>query len=140
MTECGRDVDVESSLDSRVRLFEEKHISPVNARSRFRFRPDSHSTGVAAELNRAELAKQLSNPIAALISVPLQLNCDRDIGAENQGDDRLLNIQPESSFSIGEEWNLISRTILPVMWQDDKWPHRGRSKSKRPTAGGPFLR
>ena len=86
------------------------------------------------------VAAELSSPIAALISVPMQLNYDRDIGAENRGDGRLLNIQPETSFSIGEEWNLVSRTILPVTWQDEKWPHRGRSKSRKPTAGGPCVR
>ena len=93
-----------------------------------------------AELNQAELAKQLSNPIAAVINLPMRLNYDRDIVAENQGDGRLLNIQPETSFSIGEGWNLISRTILPGMWQDDRWSHRVRSKSKKPNTGGPCVR
>jgi hypothetical protein len=63
------------------------------------------------------LAKQLSNPVAALISMPFQLNYDTGYGS---GDDRwTLNIQPVVPISVSEDWNLISRTILPVVSQGD---------------------
>ena len=62
--------------------------------------------------------KELSNPIASLISLPFQLNHDRDYGAED-GYRTYMNVQPVAPFSIGEPWNLISRTILPVIWQHD---------------------
>ncbi|MDP9812390.1 hypothetical protein J2W42_005260 [Rhizobium tibeticum] len=65
-----------------------------------------------------ELAKKLSNPIASLISVPFQFNYDHGYGPED-GDKTTLNIQPVIPISINEDWNLISRTILPVTWQDD---------------------
>lgn len=63
------------------------------------------------------LAKQLSNPVASLISVPLQLNYDT--GYANDGDRWSLNIQPVAPFSISNDWNVISRTILPVIYQTD---------------------
>ncbi|MEM1432291.1 MAG: transporter [Pseudomonadota bacterium] len=66
----------------------------------------------------AELAQQLSNPVADLISVPLQFNYDDGIGP-NDGSRWTTNIQPVIPFSIGENWNVISRTILPIISQED---------------------
>lgn len=67
----------------------------------------------------ANLARQLSNPVAALISVPLQFNYDQKIGTRRNGDRVTMNIQPVVPFSLNNEWNLISRTILPVVSQRD---------------------
>ncbi len=66
----------------------------------------------------AELAKKLSNPIASLISVPLQNNMDIGIGELN-GSRNTLNIQPVSPLSISENINLIGRVILPVITQNN---------------------
>ncbi len=63
------------------------------------------------------LAKQLSNPVASLISVPLQLNWDT--GYANGGERWQLNVQPVAPFGISEDWTVISRTILPVIYQAD---------------------
>ena len=76
----------------------------------------------AAAVSQESLAKDLANPVAALISVPFQLNYDQDIGAERGGDRWQLNIQPVLPIDLNPEWNLISRTILPVIWQDDIYP------------------
>ena len=66
----------------------------------------------------AALAKELSNPVAALISVPLQSNWEQNIGPDDRGSRYTLNLQPVIPISIGEDWNLISRTILPIV---DQW-------------------
>jgi hypothetical protein len=76
----------------------------------------------ASEPYETSLAMQLSNPVAALISVPLQLNYDQDIGPADDGDRWLLNVQPVIPFDLNDEWNLISRTILPVVRQSDVFP------------------
>jgi hypothetical protein len=64
-----------------------------------------------------DLAKKLSNPVAALISVPLQSNWDFGAGPTGGGVQYKLNIQPVIPISISKDWNLISRTILPILDQ-----------------------
>lgn len=73
-----------------------------------------------------ELARQLANPVAALISVPFQNNFDWGIGPDDDGMRYTLNIQPVIPFEFSRNWNLISRTILPATYQEDIFPGAGR--------------
>lgn len=99
--------------------------------------------------DQAELARKTLNPIAALISLPIQFNYDRGIGPTDDGKKFVVNIQPVIPISIGPEWNLISRTILPIIDQDDILPDGAADESgigdvtqslffspKTPTANG----
>jgi hypothetical protein len=72
-----------------------------------------------------QLARQLANPIASLTSVPFQFNFDDGFGRDDEGQRTFVNVQPVVPFSIGEDWNLISRTIVPVINQDDVFPGAG---------------
>ena len=65
----------------------------------------------------ADLAQKSLNPIAALYSLPIQFNWNQHMGPTNDGIQAVTNIQPVLPFSINEDWNLISRTILPVIDQ-----------------------
>lgn len=95
-----------------------------------------------------ELARQLANPVASLISVPFQNNWERGIGPRREGDRWRMNVQPVIPFDLNQDYNLISRVILPVVSQSDIFPGAGSQSGlsdtlaslfvspKKPTAGG----
>ena len=78
-----------------------------------------------AEESDAELAQELTNPLANLVTVPLQMNLDQRIGPVDDGTKLATNIQPVVPFEVNDDWNLITRTIMPVIYQDDLFPGAG---------------
>ncbi len=73
-------------------------------------------TPALAEMSAEELAKLAQNPVGNLISVPFQNNTNFNVGPEN-GTQNILNIQPVIPISVNEDWNVITRTIMPLIWQ-----------------------
>jgi hypothetical protein len=84
----------------------------------------SSAAGAQGGSSDSDLAKKLSNPVADLISVPFQLNYDEGFGPRDAGR-FTLNVQPVVPIRLNEKWNLISRTILPVIQQDSPAPGIG---------------
>ena len=74
------------------------------------------SDGAQTGSDAHELAKKLSNPVASLISVPFQSNFDFGMGT-GSGWRYQMNFQPVIPIRLNSRWNLISRTILPVIHQ-----------------------
>jgi hypothetical protein len=96
----------------------------------------------------AELAQELTNPLADLVTIPIQMNFDREIGPADDGTKITTNVQPVVPFHLSDDWNLITRTIVPIVSQDEIYPGAGSQfglgdinatiflSPKKPTAGG----
>jgi hypothetical protein len=96
----------------------------------------------------AELAQELTNPLADLVTIPIQMNFDREIGPADDGTKITTNVQPVVPFNLTNDWNLITRTIVPIVYQDEIYPGAGSQfglgdinatiflSPKKPMAGG----
>jgi hypothetical protein len=82
-----------------------------------------HGASADAE-ESAEIAKQAQNPIASVISVPFQNNATFGVGDDSRVQDSLL-IEPVVPFRLTPDWNLITRTIVPVIDQPALAPGLG---------------
>lgn len=77
-----------------------------------------------AQEGDAELAHKLNNPVSDLISVPLQMNYDCCYGPSDGGR-YTLNVQPVFPVQLNADWNVIIRTIVPVIYADRASPTTG---------------
>lgn len=81
--------------------------------------PNEISAPSGSDDSTSAVAEQLQNPVAALISVPLQNNYDIGLGPNHGGEKYTLNIQPVIPIALNKDWLMISRTILPVIYQQN---------------------
>ena len=77
------------------------------------------------ESSEEELAKKTQNPVADLISVPLQNNFNFGAGFNHDKMIYILNVQPVIPIHLNDEWNLITRTIMPIINQPSLFPTAG---------------
>jgi hypothetical protein len=79
-----------------------------------------------AKASAGDLAKATQNPVASLISVPIANVTDFNIGSFSRDRNTVLQFQPVVPISLGENWNLITRTIGALSFQPDiTQPHGG---------------
>jgi hypothetical protein len=88
------------------------------------------SLAAAQDSDTEALAKAAQNPISSLISVPFQWNSNFDVGPLDKPQ-HVLNIQPVYPLSLNDDWNLITRTILPFISQ----PSFGQGQSRESGLG-----
>jgi len=77
---------------------------------------DPDQASPAAPQDASELAKKLSNPVSSLITLPIQTNFDFRMGT-GSGWRNTTNVQPVIPVALNKDWNLISRTIVPIIHQ-----------------------
>src|SRR5262249_1800807 len=70
----------------------------------------------ASDEEATRLAKETQNPVANLISVPFQNNFNFGTFPKDQTV-WILNVQPVIPIPLGNDWNLITRTIMPIINQ-----------------------
>jgi hypothetical protein len=79
-----------------------------------------------ADADVADQAEQSQNPIADLISVPFQNNTNLNVGPERETLN-VLNVEPVVPVSLGSDWAVITRTILPVISEPPLSPDGSRT-------------
>lgn len=85
-----------------------------------------------------ELAKAAQNPVADMISLPFQFNTNFGYGPYNETQE-VINIQPVVPISLSPDWNLITRTIVPVISQPQLYPDDNRTFGLGDTTVSAFL-
>jgi len=74
------------------------------------------TTSVRGQQDASSLAKAAQNPVASMISVPFRYNANFDSGPLKETQ-HILNIQPVYPIDLNPQWNLITRTIVPLISQ-----------------------
>ncbi len=97
-------------------------------------KPNDDTTGESD----TDLAKKLQNPIGDLYSFPFQSNTNFGVGP-HPGTQEILNIQPVIPIHVNDDWNIITRTILPVVWNPDLSPLPSVPVGAGPTDFSAFL-
>ncbi len=91
-----------------------------------------------AEMSAEELAKLAQNPVGNLVSVPFQNNTNLNFGPEKKTQN-VLNIQPVIPISVSDDWNVITRTIVPVISMPSLYPGDDRTNGVGDTVLTAFL-
>src|SRR5271154_5237450 len=100
--------------------------------------PPTPPSDTSTEDDATALAKKLQNPIGDLYSFPFQNNTNFNTGP-NRGTQDILNIQPVIPIHINEDWNVITRTILPLVWSPSLDPAHTVPFGTGPTTFSAFL-
>ena len=85
-----------------------------------------------------ELARAAQNPIATMISLPFQNNTNFEFGPREKTQ-HIMNVQPVLPFKLNDDWNLVTRTIVPIISQPGFTPGQDRKNGLGDTVFTAFL-
>lgn len=71
-----------------------------------------------------DLARKMQNPVSDRISLSLEGRINFGVGL-NEDVQSIINVRSLYSFNLGDNWNLINRTIVPVVSQPELIPGSG---------------
>jgi hypothetical protein len=111
---CSGTASLFTSVANAAETTPELSVPAIRGKDFTDIAKDAPGTKVSDE----ELAKTILNPVGALISVPVIFLGDYGIGPDN-GKRMTLSIQPVIPIELNKDWNLISRTLIPLMKQQD---------------------
>jgi len=78
----------------------------------------SRGTGQVNDNSPASVAMKLRNPVSSLSRISFENNLDFGMAANREGYRYTMLLKPVVPFRLGEDWNLISRTEVPLIQQD----------------------
>lgn len=84
----------------------------------FCYSMQANVVGIVSSDTVTNLAAEVQNPVANMISVPFQFDMFNNIGAQNKSA-IALSIQPVIPIKLSENWNIITRTIVPLIYLPD---------------------
>lgn len=96
------------------------------------------ASAAAAAPSAEDLVKLAQNPVGNLISVPFQNNTNLNVGPQEKTQN-ILNIQPVVPIEVNADWNVITRTIVPVISQPAFFPGDDRTNGIGATQFSAFL-
>jgi hypothetical protein len=119
------------------------YVKACRASARISTAPEAKGPAREPEGHDADtdLAKKSENAIADLISVPFNNYATFNYGPNGHGRGTfdVLEIQPVIPIHLTPDWNLITRTILPVVWTPDLSPVPAVPVGVAPTDFSAFL-
>jgi len=75
---------------------------------------------------KADAAKKAANPICAMFAVPIEYDHYQKVGPYD-GTMDAITLKPVIPVAINEDWNIVSRTIIPYVWQDGIVPDMNKT-------------
>jgi len=103
-------------------------------------KPDDNYKPVTdpSKANEDDISKESENPIGNLTILPFENYTNFGVGPHD-GTQNILEFEPVVPVHLNQDWNLINRAIIPVVWNPDLSPAPSVPQAFAPTDYSAFL-